>query len=132
MKYFAIFPYYVSWHYGRGYYELISYLKNFVIFVPTFFSIGTLSKTLVSPLYRIKEKYEGGFDISNLLEVTVVNLIMRIVGLVVRTAVILIGIISLKITFILSLSVIVIWAIIPFALPFAFIVSFISIFNNFL
>jgi hypothetical protein len=132
MKYFAIFPYYLSWHYSRGYFELLAYLKNFIIFVPTFFSIVTLSKTLISPLYRMKERYEGGLDIGNLLEVTVINLIMRAVGLVVRTTVILFGIICLKVTLLLSLSIVLIWAIIPFVLPFAFVASCVSIFYNFI
>ncbi len=132
MKYFVIFPYYLSWHYGRGYHELFNTLKNFIIFIPTFFSIGTLLKTLFSPLYKMKERYEGGFDIGNLMEVTVVNLIMRVVGFIVRTVVIIAGFIASVVTVVFSFSLIIVWSVIPFAVSLAFVVSLISIFNNLL
>ena len=68
MKYLLIFPYYLSWHYGRGTLETITVFKNFLLFVPRFFSIGTMFKTLFSPFQRLKENYDGPIAIKNVVE----------------------------------------------------------------
>jgi hypothetical protein len=129
MKYLWIFPYYLGWHYGRGTAETLVVFKNFLFFVPRYFSIGTLFRTLFSPFQRLKENYEGGLEIRNFLEVITVNLIMRLVGLLVRSFFITIGLIALVATFILEIILFVVWLILPFLVVFTFVSSLIAIFK---
>lgn len=129
MKYFLIFPYYLGWHYSKGAVELFFALKNFVLFIPSFFSFATLLKTLISPYQRLQEHYHGGLNLSELFEVVTVNIIMRIVGLIIRTFFLLIGILSFIIVLTFCLVIYVAWFFVPFLIAFLFITSLISLFN---
>jgi len=130
MKFLWIFPYYLGWHYGRGLVEMFIIFKDFLFFVPKFFSLGTLLKTLFSPFQRLKEHYDGGLEIEKFLEVITVNIIMRIVGVMIRLFIILIGVIAFIVTFIVEILLFVLWLCLPFLLAFAFITSLIALFKN--
>lgn len=127
MKYLWIFPYYLGWHYGRGTVETIIVFRDFLLFIPKFFSIGTLLKTLFSPFQRLTEKYNGGLDLANLAEVVVINLLMRIIGFIVRTFFIIIGLIAFIFTFVLEIVLFVIWMAMPFIIVFTFITALIGL-----
>lgn len=129
MKYLLIFPYYLGWHYGRGTVETIIVFKDFLFFVPRFFSIGTLLKTLFSPFQRLKEHYEGGLELGALAEVLIVNLIMRLLGFFVRSFVIILGILSFLLTIVLEIFLFVVYLVLPLILAFFFVSSLIAIFN---
>lgn len=129
MKYLLIFPYYLGWHYGRGTRETVIVFKDFLLFVPSFFSIGTLLKTLFSPIQRLKETYKGGLEIEDLLEVIVINLLMRIIGFTIRVFFIVLGLIAFFVTFVLEIFLFLIWLVLPFLLAFAFVASLIGLFS---
>ena len=129
MKYLWIFPYYLGWHYGRGTVETIVIFKDFLLFVPKFFSIGTLFKTLFSPFQRLTERYGGGLNLGDLAQVIIVNVLMRIVGFIVRLFFIIIGLIAFIATFLLEVILFIIWMAMPFIIALTFVVSLIGIFN---
>lgn len=129
MKYLLIFPYYLSWHYSKGIAEVAIALKNFVLFVPEFFSIGTLLKTLFSPFQRLKEHYSGGLKISEFFEVITVNILMRLVGLVIRSFFITLGVLCFIGALILAIILFFVWLVIPLVLAFFFFSSIIALFN---
>jgi hypothetical protein len=130
MSYFWIFPYYLGWHYGRGIVEYLTVFINFMTFVPRFFSIGTLFRTLLSPFQRLKEHYQGGLELENLAEVLVVNIMMRLVGLVVRSFIIAIGLIATVFTFVIGIFLFILWILLPAILIFLFIISLIGLFPS--
>lgn len=129
MKYLWIFPYYLGWHYGRGTIETITVFKDFLLFIPKFFSVGTLFKTLFSPFQRLQEHYGGGLNLGDLAEVLVVNILMRIIGFIVRLFFIIVGIIAFIFTFVLEVVLFVIWMAMPFIIVFTFITALISLFK---
>jgi hypothetical protein len=130
MKYIWMFPYYLGWHYGRGLLEMFIIFRDFLFFVPRFFSIGELFRTLLSPFQRLKEHRSGGLDIGDALGVFTINIMMRLVGLIVRSFVIALGIISFVLTFFLEIFLFILWLVLPFLLIFLFFASLISIFTN--
>ncbi|OGF52482.1 hypothetical protein A3I27_00920 [Candidatus Giovannonibacteria bacterium RIFCSPLOWO2_02_FULL_43_11b] len=113
---------YIFWHYSRAISEMIGIFGNLVWFFYHFFSIGILSKTLISPIWRLEERYSGsGFSPQALFESLVVNIISRIVGVLLRSALIISGILSelfLAILFIISF---ISWLIFPVLVPILFI-----------
>jgi hypothetical protein len=129
MRFLWIFPYYLGWHYGRGTSETFSVFKNFLFFIPRFFSIKVLFETLFSPFQRLKENYAGGLNPGQFAEVIVVNLIMRIFGFIVRSFIIMLGVATFIIVFFVEIVLFIIWITLPFLLAFMFFVSIISLIN---
>lgn len=127
MKILLIIPYYLSWHYSRALKNFVSIWFNLVSFVFSFFSVPTLFKTLFAPYKRLKEEYSGGFDPEDFFGTIIVNTLMRIVGLFLRSILIIIGLICTISTFILGGFSFFIWLLLPILIPFIFFVSLISI-----
>lgn len=65
--------------------------SNFLRFYWNYFSIPDLIKTLFSPWRRYQWSYGRGFDIRRYLEVAISNLILRLLGAILRFFLILIG-----------------------------------------
>ena len=72
-----------------------------------FFSISTLLGTLFSPWKRLKEDYKKGLDIAEFFTSLAVNILMRILGAIMRSVVILVGLFALVVVFALGLLVFV-------------------------
>src|SRR3970282_2105596 len=118
----VLFFEYIGWHYSPAISEMIGLFGNLAWFFYHFFSIGILSRTFVSPIWRLEERYSGrGFNPQALFESLVVNLISRIVGVLLRSALIISGALTellLAALFILSF---VAWLILPVLIPILFI-----------
>ena len=104
---------YAKWHYGQGLRELFGVTQNFLWFVVNFFSFKLLFKTLFTPWKRLGENYEGGFDLSALASTLIVNSIMRIVGFVTKTLVLVVGLISYILVAIFAFFILIIWILAP-------------------
>lgn len=83
---------FIRWHYTKGLTALLGIARNFLWFVFEFFSIGELVRTLFSPWHRdVSEKYWQGFNPVRMIRVFAENCISRVLGAVVRSAVIVTG-----------------------------------------
>lgn len=109
-----LIPFYGKWHYTQAFRDLYRNWKNFIIFVLYFFSLRLLLRTWLSPFGRLNEEYKKGFELEDFLETLVVNILMRVVGFVLRTFVILTGIFALILVILLGPVVFVLWALAPF------------------
>jgi hypothetical protein len=114
---------YFHWHYGRGIIEYLSVWKTSLWFVPHFFSLSMLFTTLFSPWHRLKESYKGGFSFESIMETIVVNILMRIVGFIVRAVVIVIGVLAEIAVFVGGGILFALWFIVPFLVPLFFILG---------
>ncbi len=119
MNFLAVLPYYIYWHYAQGLIQLARNIGGFLLFELHFFSIGSLLKTFFSPFQRLTENYsKHSFDVEAFLSVLIVNIIMRVVGMCVRTVLLVIAGITLIISIILGGLFLVLWLIIPLLLLF--------------
>ncbi len=117
MKFFMIAPYYLYWHYTRGLTELSKNLLNFIVFELHFFSIKELLLTLFSPFQRLKENYGNSIvDFENIASALVVNVIMRVVGFVVRSLILLVGFFAIMGTIFFAPILLILWILLPFVL----------------
>lgn len=114
-------PFYVKWHYTEGFRDLSRNWKSFLSFTLHFFSIGLLFRTWFAPFERLDEDYKKEFNTEVFLETLVVNTLMRVVGFVLRTFVIIMGLVALFIVAMLGPAIFVLWALVPFILLFLFI-----------
>lgn len=113
----AVFFNYVGWLYSAGIKEYLIAWANFHWFLFHFFSIDILLRTMFAPWHRMREQGGRGLDIEAMLARTAVNLILRAVGLVVRSALIVAGLVSEIILFITAFSVFIVFILSPILVP---------------
>ncbi|MCK5095859.1 MAG: hypothetical protein KAR24_00735 [Candidatus Pacebacteria bacterium] len=105
---------YFRWHYSKAFVDIFHIWRNITHFVFHFFSISALFRTLFQPWKRIEAQRETrGFDIGDYLSTKMVNLMMRLVGFVMRLMLITIGFIFIMIVVIVGIQFLVVWAVLP-------------------
>lgn len=106
----------LAWHFYDAPKGILRAFKNFLVFNFNFFSIGLLFKTLFSHWRRYRESYGRGFDIKRYFTVFVGNIISRILGAMVRTAAIFIGLVVEFFIFLAAIFVFLAWLFLPILL----------------
>lgn len=103
-----------SWWYGAGWIAQFVRLRERLASSYDYFSIGLLARTLFSPFRQISAgKVNGPIGIK--LRAFADRLISRVIGSIVRTVLIIIGIVWLAAQAIIGGIVLLVWAFIPFA-----------------
>ncbi len=83
-----------KWYVKDGLREFFAIWKRLVIFIPKYFSVGLLLRTLISPWHRdVSFKNWRGFSLAKSTQKILWNFFARIVGTIVRTGVILLAIV---------------------------------------
>lgn len=108
-----IFIQWVSWQFFDMPSNILKAWKNFLIFNLNFFSTTLLLKTFFSPWRQYKWSYGRGFDFGKYFEVLLSNLISRIIGAIMRSFLIVIGILAEILYIILGTIVFLGWLILP-------------------
>ena len=104
-----------SWWYGRGWKQVASSLESRLVGVLNSFSVIQLLKTLFAPWRRIIT-YPGA-SIGERFKAWGDNAFSRVVGFIVRTFVLLAAFLILIVTAALSLVELIIWPLLPPAIP---------------
>jgi hypothetical protein len=113
-----IIPSYFAWHYGRGISDLVRLYQNYIWFFFNFFSINLLVKTFFAPWQRIAEhRSKAGIDFEDIAEVLTINIIMRLVGMMIRTIFIVIGSICVVLVAVFGALFFVVWLLLPVLVP---------------
>lgn len=108
---------FLSWWYGRGWRWRVSLIKERLLSTADYFSFGLLIQTLFSPFRQISAgQVEGSLETR--WRAFVDRLLSRFIGAFMRTLLILIGIIAISLTVVISLLVLILWAVVP-VLPIA-------------
>ncbi len=82
---------YLIWHYTSGFKAGLIVARDLARFVFNFFSLAVLIKTWLKPWRRLGETYAKGLAPEKWFETLVVNILMRLVGVLIRTVMIVIG-----------------------------------------
>ena len=102
-----------QWWYGNG---LLQYIRQSflgVLRTADFFSVGLLLKTLFNPFRQISAAPVGG-DLSVQLSAFFDKMFSRVIGAVVRSMVIIIGILMILLRFLWMILGIIMWLVLPF------------------
>lgn len=113
MELFLFVEQYFLWHYSRALREIIGITENFVWFLYNFFSIPVLVKTFFSPWRRMQETYRKGFYLGDFFSSLAINTIMRIVGVIIRTATIVVGCVAIIAVLLAGVIFFAIWLVLP-------------------
>lgn len=104
---------YVSWHYSQALRDLSRNVMNIIWFLYHFFSIPILLTTFFSPFQRLDESYGKGLDLERFASVFVVNMLMRAVGMCIRTLFIAAGVASITIAAVGGTIIFAMWLAAP-------------------
>lgn len=107
-----------GWYYTGAVKSLVKIWKNFIIFVKEYYSIPLLLRTLISPWRRDVTRRPRGLDIKRLFEVLAFNLISRTIGFILRSIIVVVGLICLIGVIIFGFLALILWLILPVVLVF--------------
>lgn len=111
-----------SWWYGRGWKEVITGIGPRVQGVAASFSMGQLTRTLFAPWRRIVAA--PGTGLGGKLRAWGDNIVSRAVGFVVRLIVLFAGCLITLVVIVVSLIEVVIWPLLPPAVPVLIVMGF--------
>ncbi len=112
------FFFYLSWHYKYALGNLFSLTKEFIRFFFNFFSIGLFAKTLFLPMFSVKADPGKEVYIIDYIAIIISNLFLRVLGFIVRSCFIAIGVLSIVLVSILMTGILFVWVFMPFILFF--------------
>ncbi len=125
MRFATVFGHYFIWHYGQAIRDLTRIYRNLIAFTFNFFSVTVLVNSYLAPWRRMGEDYPNkGVEIFDYFSVFLVNIIMRIVGIFMRTAVIVLGMLATLLVIVSYPLVLLIWIVLPFAVVIIFFIGF--------
>ncbi|OGZ05334.1 MAG: hypothetical protein A3C93_04805 [Candidatus Lloydbacteria bacterium RIFCSPHIGHO2_02_FULL_54_17] len=122
MQIIALARDYLLWHYSAAYLDIIYIARNFLWFFNHFFALLDILKSLFSPFKRLKEEpvniiRRPGEFFGNLF----VNLIMRIVGFVLRTMLIMVALSVFVAVVVFLIAFLFLWTALPALVVYIFI-----------
>lgn len=115
---------YLVWHFFDVPKEILRGWKNYLFSNLNYFSIPLLFQTFFSHWRQYKWDYGRGFDISRYIEAFFSNLISRILGVIMRSVLIFIGILTEIFIILLGLICFVGWIFLPVFILFGLYFSF--------
>lgn len=80
----SLFIDYTKWHYSYALLGIFVLGREFVRFVLNLFSFSLFMRTLISPIYSIRVQHIEEDTVSDILAVFIVDVVMRLVGTVLR------------------------------------------------
>jgi len=104
--------------------NILRALRNFLKFNLNYFSISLLLKTFFSHWHKYKWSYPRSFSFKGYLEVFFSNLISRILGAIMRSFLILFGLLTELFIFLAGIVFLLGWILLPFFLILGFYYGF--------
>lgn len=119
MRIVQVLWFYILWHYTKSWTDVFRVISNYLWFVSNYFSISLLSRTLFAPWHRLSisggKGQEDGF-----FSAVILNTVMRLVGFLIRSITIVIGVLVLAISAGIAGIFLVAWIFFPAIIFFLF------------
>ena len=110
---------YFIWHYGRSMRDFFSIWGNVLWFGYHFFSMKLLVRTLFAPFKRFHQEYDlTHLDLGTLGQDMLLNLFMRLLGIIPRLGVLVAGLVFEGIVLAVGLLFFAVWLLLPVLVPF--------------
>lgn len=116
----GVFGAFCYWYVAVAPRNIIAIWKDYLMANLNYFSIVFLLRTLIAPWHRDTETYGGGFDVALYARVIIVNTVSRIVGFLIRSTTILIGLAAEAGILGIGLLALALWFLVPFLIFFGF------------
>ncbi len=128
MKILSLAKNYLVWHYSTAYIDLFHVWWNYLWFVNHLFSVPDVLRSWFAPFKRLQEE-RGNILLhpEDFFGSLFINFIMRIVGFVIRTALITIALLSFLIVLIGGCMFLLLWTVLPVLVALLFRTALISL-----
>jgi len=124
----TILHHYLAWHYTKAFGEIRHVSKNLLWFVVHFFSLPQLIRAFFAPYRRMTEERGNVFNLEDLASFVIIGLISRIIGMILRTTIILSGLFTLIVLTLLIIATFIFWLTAPLTIIVLIIIGFRFIF----
>lgn len=124
MSLVSLFFNYLYWHYTRGTIELFKNLIGLVRFEWHYFSIRQMLRTWFSPWRRLGEDYGRRFNFEIFATALLANSLMRLLGFIIRSCVIALGLLAIAISVPIFIAAICFWLVLPPLIPLLLFLGF--------
>ena len=108
-----IFFQYLAWHFFDTPKGIFRAWQNCLKFNLNHWSVPLLLKTWFSPWRRYKSSYGKGFSFTKYFEIFTFNMTSRVIGAIMRSVLIVIGLLMEVLVFLPGAAVLLIWLILP-------------------
>jgi len=130
MKVLTLPFHYIAWHYSHGVADLWQTFTNILWFIKSFFSFKILLRTMFMPWQRLRERYDRRRGLGDILGSLFINILMRIIGTIIRSVTFLVGAFVYVLFLIIGLLFFIAWFLIPPLMVFLFITGILAIIFN--
>ena len=90
--------------------------RNYLWYIIHVFSLPQLMRSWVSPFKRVTEGRGNTLSFEDFASYIIINILSRLVGAIVRTAVIFAGLVSLLVTVLVGFVLYAVWMVLPFVI----------------
>ena len=101
--------------------EILKGWRNFLLFNLNYFSVPILLRTFISPWHRYSYSYGKIFEVWKNIQVFVFNVMSRVIGAILRSVFIIIGILAEILIILIGIIILLGWLALPFFLFFGLI-----------
>ena len=108
----------LAWHFIEMPKFLLLVWKNYIMFVSNYFSLPSLLKSFFAPWRRNRWSYPKHLDVGEFFNALISNSFSRFLGALVRTGLIIVGILSQIFVIFAGLVVFSFWILCPFIVVF--------------
>ena len=115
---------YIEWHFSDAPKSILEAWKNCLKFNFNYWSVVFLIKTFFSHWRRYRYSYGKGFDLGRYFEVLTFNVISRILGAILRSFLVVLGIFTEILVILIGLFALIFWLILPILLILGFFYGF--------
>ncbi len=116
MLFLSIMHHYILWHYTTAFSEILHVWKNLLWFTYNFFSLPQMFKSYFSPWKRMTEERGNTFNFEDLAGFIIINLISRIIGMILRTIIISVGLLAILVLILAIIITYIFWIFAPILL----------------
>jgi hypothetical protein len=109
MKFFNLIPYYYKWHYTKAVGNILVVWGNYLWFTLNYFSLKNILTSFFRPYKKITE--DNFYEKNE--ENKVVTLVMRGVGVVMRSCVLVVGLFALMLNLLFGFLLFISWFLLP-------------------
>ena len=101
--------------------EILKGWRDFLLFNLNYFSVPILLRTFISPWHRYSYSYGKIFEVWKNIQVFVFNVMSRVIGAILRSVFIIIGILAEILIILIGIIILLGWLVLPFFLFFSLI-----------
>jgi len=113
-----IFIAWLVWHFYEMPMFLLGVWKNYILFALNYFSLTLLLKSFLSPWRRYRWNYPRGLYPFEIFSTFISNVFSRLMGAIMRTVLIIVGILFQIFVVFAGLAIFLLWVLVPFIVIF--------------